>query len=208
MLGPERRRLRRRSGQRPTSGNWVIENVYVHHNTQDGLDLLYADATATVTMTHVRAEGNAGNQLKVTGTALIDSANITANCAYFSVPSNVGAGDMQASDACRASGDAIAAALVDDHVAEVRNSTLTGQGGCLVMGSGGGPKAILKLTGNGMVGMPRWDDPKRLTCGYDLYESKARIVASGNHLQNVKEVTGLRAVCTGHDEACRALDRL
>jgi len=195
-------------GTGPTSGNWIIENVYVHHNTQDGIDLLYADATATVTMKRVRAEGNAGNQLKITGTALIDNANITANCAYFSVPGNVGAGDMQTSDACRASGDAIAAALVDDHVAEVRNSTLTGQGGCLVMGSGGGPKAVLKLTDNSMTGMPRWDDPKRLSCGYDLYQSKAKIVASGNRLQNVKEVSGVRSVCAGHEETCRALNKL
>jgi hypothetical protein len=59
-----------------------------------------------------------------------------------------------------------------------------------------------------MTGMPRWDDPKRLTCGYDLYQSKARIVASGNRLQNVKEVSGVRSVCAGHEEACRALNQI
>jgi hypothetical protein len=197
-----------------TGGNWVFEDMYVHHNTQDGLDLLYADGTGSITMNRVRAEGNAGNQLKVAGNAVIANTTVTGDCAYFSTPQHVGAGDMQASDACRASGDAIAAALSDGHTTEIRDSTLTGQGGCLVTGSGGGPDAVLKLTDNTLTGQPRWDDKARLTCGYFLYESKAKIVANGNRLLNVKDTSGLHAACgdgaehPSEDKACRALDRI
>ena len=201
-------------GTGPTSGKWVFEDMYVHHNTQDGLDLLYADGSGSITMIRVRAEANAGNQLKVSGTAVIANATVTGDCAYFSTPQHVGAGNMQASDACRASGDAIAAALSDGHTTEIRDSTLTGQGGCLITGSGGGPDAVLKLTHNTLSGQPRWDDKTQLTCGYFLYESKANIVADGNRLLNVKETSGLHAACgdgrehPADDKACRALERI
>lgn len=197
-----------------TGGNWVFEDMHVHHNTQDGLDLLYADGSGSVTMNRVRVEGNAGNQLKAAGTVLIENSKVDGDCAYFSNPQHVGAGNMQASDACRASGDAIAVALIDGHTTEIRNNTVTGQGGCLITGSRGGPAAILKLTGNTLAGQPRWDDSARVACGHYLYESTATVIANGNRLSNVKETSPLQATCpdgTAHPtlgRACRALGKI
>lgn len=196
-----------------TSGNWVFEDMYVHHNTQDGLDLLYADGTGSVTMRRVRAGGNAGNQLKVAGTALIENANVDGDCAYFSDPHHTGAGNMQASDACRASGDAIAVALIDGQTTQIRNSTITGQGGCLITGAHGGPTAILKLTDNVLIGQPRWDDSSSLACARYLFESKATLIETGNRISNVKETAVLRSACpddSAHptlSKACRALKK-
>ncbi len=197
-----------------TSGNWVFEDMYVHHNTQDGLDLLYADGTGSVTLQRVRAEGNAGNQLKVAGTALIEDSNVVGDCAYFSNPHHVGAGNMQASDACRASGDAIAVALIDGQTTEIRNSSVTGQGGCLITGAHGGPTAILKLTGNVLTGQPRWDDSGSLACAHYLFESKATLIDKGNRMSNVKETAVLRSTCpddSAHptlSKACRAFKKI
>ncbi|MBS0558365.1 MAG: right-handed parallel beta-helix repeat-containing protein [Proteobacteria bacterium] len=193
-----------------TGGKWVFEDVYAHHNTQDGLDLLYADGSGSVTMNRVRAEGNAGNQLKVSGTALIENSQVNGNCAYFSDAQHVGAGDMQGSDACRAAGDAIAVGLIDGKTTQIRNNTITGQGGCLITGARGGPTAILKIVDNTLTGQPRWDDPTRLACAWYLYESKGTIQASGNRLRNVKQTAAALASCpdaAAHPrlhEACRA----
>ena len=198
-----------------TGGEWLFEDVHAHHNTQDGLDLLYLDEHGSVTMRRVRAEGNAGNQLKVAGHSLIEHATVDGDCAYFSDPAHRGAGNMRDSDACRAAGDAIAAALRDGQTTTVKDSTISGQGGCLVTGSGGGDSAVLELRDNTLDGRPRWDDKTRQTCGYFLYQSKARIVAEGNTLTNVRQATAsVRAVCDNGAEdsvrghACRALERL
>lgn len=194
-----------------TGGNWVFEDMYVHHNTQDGLDLLYADGSGSVTMNRIHAEGNAGNQLKVAGKALIENSIIDGDCAYFSNPRHMGAGNMQASDACRASGDAIAVALIDGQSTEIRDNTVTGQGGCLITATRGGPSAILKLTNNQLTGRPRWDDHDRLACAHYLFQSKGTLIDEGNRLSNVKETQSLRAACpdgAAHptlDKACRAI---
>ena len=37
------------SGTGATGGDWLFEDVEVHHNTQDGLDLLHANADARIT---------------------------------------------------------------------------------------------------------------------------------------------------------------
>src|SRR5690349_5927576 len=88
-------------GAGPTGGNWVFENMHVHHNTQDGLDLLYADGTGSIIMDRVHSEGNAGNQLKLAGTATIQNSIVVGNCAYYFNAGSIG-DDMQESDSCRA----------------------------------------------------------------------------------------------------------
>jgi len=54
-----------------------------NHNTQDGLDLLYANTQATIKVTHSHAEGNAGNQMKLAGSPTVENSTIVGNCAYF-----------------------------------------------------------------------------------------------------------------------------
>jgi hypothetical protein len=179
-----------------SGGHWIFEDSHVHHNTQDGLDLLHA-GEGTVEMRRIKAEGNAGNQLKAAGNVLIEDSQIVGDCAALR-----GNGDMREEDLCRADGAAIALALQDGRRSVVASSTIRGQGGCLVVGSGGGKDSVLVLRGNTLVGGPRWDDASRLTCGYFLYESQGRVEASDNRISDVKAATGAE-LCAG-----RAADSL
>lgn len=189
-----------------SGGRWLFEDSHVHHNTQDGLDLLYLDASGAVTMRRVRAEANAGNQLKASGNVTIADSVVDGNCAAFR-----GVGNMQEGDQCRAQGGAIAIALMDGKRSVVENSQVSGEGGCLIVGSGGGKDALMVLRGNTLTGRPRWDDKNTLACGYYLYESGGRVEASGNRISNVKASSTLRESCANQAAdsllggACRKL---
>ena len=153
-------------GAGPTGGIWLFENVYVHHNTQDGLDLLYADGTGAIIMDRVHSEGNAGNQLKLAGTATIQNSIVVGNCAYYFNAGSIG-DDMQESDSCRAGGDAIAMLPGNDagpngtnpnHVVTltVQNNTITGQGNGLIMLSRGNSQSTANFVSNVLVGTGNW----------------------------------------------------
>jgi hypothetical protein len=74
------------------------------------------------------AEGNDGNQIKVTGAVTIENSIIVSNCGIFH--------DMpfwNNDDDCRAGGDALVFALNPGGQASVINSTITGAGTCLVI---------------------------------------------------------------------------
>jgi len=71
-------------GTTDTEGNWIIEDSEFSHNMQDGFDLLYHTGNnGTVTFNRVRAEGNTGNALKVSGQPTILNSVIIGNCDYF-----------------------------------------------------------------------------------------------------------------------------
>ena len=60
-------------------GSWTITNSVIRYNTQDGLDLLYLKQPgAKAVINAVTAYGNAGNQIKVSGEALISNNVIVA----------------------------------------------------------------------------------------------------------------------------------
>jgi hypothetical protein len=155
-------------GAGPTGGNWVFEDMYVHHNTQDGLDLLYADGTGSITMDRVRSEGNAGNQLKMAGNSIITNSVVIGNCAYFSRAGSIGAGDMQDSDSCRAGGDAIAMLPGNDlhpgltsstnHVVTitVQNNTIVSEGNGLIVLTRGNPASKTNFISNVLSGSTNW----------------------------------------------------
>jgi len=114
-------------GLATSGGHWVAENCYVHHNISDGFDFLYLDATASLEVRGLIAEGNAGNQLKLSGNALVENSLLVGNCAYFAdSPLMVGG------DHCRAYGDTLALDLHRGSSIRVINNTLTGQGDCLL----------------------------------------------------------------------------
>ncbi len=58
-------------GTAGTSGDWIFLDARIHHNTSDGLDLLYLDGSGSVEVLGLIAEGNAGNQLKTAGNARV-----------------------------------------------------------------------------------------------------------------------------------------
>lgn len=70
-------------GTAKTGGDWLFEDSIISHNTQDGLDLVYHNLAGTITLNRVRAEGNAGNQIKTTGNTVIINSEIIDNCYYF-----------------------------------------------------------------------------------------------------------------------------
>lgn len=123
-------------GTGETGGNWVFEDSAFLHNTSDGLDLLYARTGSTITITRTRAEGNAGNQLKTNGPALVENSIVVGDCAFFEgkpFTFNV--------DPCRALGNSLSLSLRPSDLVRIINNTITGQGDCLVIAGcfGGGP---------------------------------------------------------------------
>lgn len=116
-------------GTGETGGNWIIEDSAFLHNTSDGLDLLYARREdSTITIRRTIAEGNAGDQIKTTGPTLIENVIAASNCGFFQdkpFTYNV--------DNCRAGGSAIALNFRPGNQVTIVNSTITGQGDCLVI---------------------------------------------------------------------------
>jgi hypothetical protein len=114
-------------GTGATAGNWIIEDSSFLYNTSDGLDLLYHTLGGSISLNRVHAEGNAGNQVKLTGEADIINGVFVGNCAFFDGKSftyNV--------DACRALGNTLSIAYTGGEQVSLYNSSLYGQGDGLV----------------------------------------------------------------------------
>lgn len=116
-------------GMTGTGGNWVITHSAFNYNTQDGLDLLYADGTGTITIDHSQAIGNAGNGLKTAGNATYSYNVVVGNCdALAKFPGMAGS-------LCRSGGGAIAAEVgLPAQTVTFRYNTVTGNGDCLMQG--------------------------------------------------------------------------
>lgn len=111
-----------------TGGRYIIEDSAFLHNTSDGLDMLYARLPdALIEIRRTRAEGNDGNQIKVTGTVMIENSIIVSNCGFFH-----GMPYWNNDDDCRAGGDALVFMMNPGGEASLFNSTITGAGNCLV----------------------------------------------------------------------------
>ena len=162
-------------GTARTGGDWVIEDSMFHHNTSDGLDLLYADGSGSITVRRVHAEGNAGNQIKVNGPALVENSVVVGNCNYFA-----GMGSMVPGDHCRALGNAISAGLVKGKQATLRYNSITGEGDCLVIDGGGDATSTLRLQNNALLGRNSVASAGRLTCGHYGENAAVRREFTGN----------------------------
>lgn len=134
-----------------TGGNWVFEDSSFTHNTSDGLDLLYADGSGSITVRRVHDEGNAGNQLKTNGTTSIVNSLIVSNCGYFKDRY------MSAGDNCRALGNAVSLGMPVNTTVNLDYNTITGEGDCLIL-NGGGAGSHLNVRNNALIGAPDyWD---------------------------------------------------
>jgi len=114
-------------GTGATGGDWLIEDSAFRHNTSDGLDLLYHSLGGRVVLDRVRAEGNAGNQIKVTGRTTITNSVLIGNCAFFG-----GQPFTYNVDPCRALGNTLELAYTAGDGVSLVNSTLWGEGDGLV----------------------------------------------------------------------------
>ncbi len=114
-------------GTAATGGDWTFEDCRFRHNTSDGLDLLYHSKGGSIVIKRMRAEGNAGNQVKVTGNATIVNSVLVGNCAYFkgkSFTHNV--------DHCRALGNTVELTYQAGKKVTLINNTIYGDGDVLV----------------------------------------------------------------------------
>lgn len=149
-------------GTAQTGGTWVIEDSRFLHNVQDGLDLLYHTEQGSVTLRRVWAEGNAGNQIKVAGNAVIENSVIVGNCGFFKgKPYNVGVDD------CRAYGDTVTlvAKSANDKALFVNNTVVSeGNTALLYNGMKG---ARLTAQNNVLVGRPYFLSPGKQSA--DIY---------------------------------------
>jgi len=114
-------------GTGATGGDWIIEDSAFLHNTSDGLDLLYHSLGGTVTLNRVRAEGNAGNPVKVTGSLVMTNSVLVANCAFFE-----GKPFTHNVDPCRALGNILEVTFMGGEQVSLANNTFYGQGDGLV----------------------------------------------------------------------------
>lgn len=117
-------------GTGATGGDWIIEDSAFLHNTSDGLDLLYHSLGGSITLQRVRAEGNAGNQIKVTGRTTMVNSVLVGNCAFFD-----GQPFTYNVDPCRALGNSFEASVTGSETVTLINNTIYGQGDGLVMAS-------------------------------------------------------------------------
>lgn len=114
-------------GTGETGGNWIIEDSAFLHNTSDGLDLLYHTLGGTIELNRVRAEGNAGNQVKVAGQASVTNSVLVGNCAFFE-----GQAFTFDVDPCRAAGNTIEVIYTGGEQNTIVNTTIYGHGDGLV----------------------------------------------------------------------------
>ena len=111
-----------------SGGDWVFERCRVHHNTSDGIDLLYLEPGANVAVDRLWAAGNAGNQLKMSAPGSVVNSVLVGDCAFF----ETFGGSV---DPCRAAGNTLALDLHRGDVVTVTNTTIAGEGDCLVEAS-------------------------------------------------------------------------
>ncbi|MBP1706018.1 MAG: hypothetical protein H6Q36_1757 [Chloroflexi bacterium] len=113
-----------------TGGHYIIEDSAFLNNTSDGLDMLYTRLPgATIEIRRTIAEGNDGNQLKLTAErAILENIVAVSNCGRFH-----GMPFWNNDDDCRAGGDALPLFLQPGGQIDVINATITGQGNCLMV---------------------------------------------------------------------------
>lgn len=184
-------------GETNTSGNWIFQNSYFHHNTQDGLDMLYADNTAVITVQQTHAEGNAGNQIKLAGTSTVENSVIIGNCSYFqgkdNMSGNNSGGAGTAGDMCRAMGNALAVSVQPKMKSTIRYNTITGEGDCLILAINGDSSSSVSIQNNALIGKPDWikgdQSPQPQSCLFywDSGPSSWPVSYAGNYVWQVKD---------------------
>jgi hypothetical protein len=167
-------------GTNMTGGNWVFDHVDVTHNVSDGLDLLYHNGNGSITITHSRFEGNAGNQVKVAANTIIENSKLIGNCAYFNGTPFTATTDVsfnpRAFNNCRAAGSTLAAAYNQSMQVQIYNSTITSNGDVMMLSSGSNCNGTEKMISknNIYIGGVEFNDGSDLS---DLYYSSG---ATGN----------------------------
>ena len=116
-------------GTNSTGGHWIIEDSLFRYNTSDGLDLLYVrEDPSMIEIRRTQAYSNAGNPIKTSGPVKIENSLMVGDCGFFAGKSFA----QEMNDHCRAGGNSLAFSLGQSNAVSVTNSTIVGQGDCLV----------------------------------------------------------------------------
>ncbi len=108
------------------SGTWRVEDSRVSRNTGDGLTLLH-DGVGSIVLRRLRAEGNAGVQVRARGEVLVEDNVVAARCRGFE-----GAPETFHVDACAGGGAALALEPLAARPLAVRGGTISGEGTSLL----------------------------------------------------------------------------
>ena len=149
-------------GTGETTGTWIIEDSSFIRNTSDGLDLLYCRPGSSIELRRVYAEGNAGNQIKTSGPVVMENVVAIGNCGFFE-----GRPENFFVDHCRALGNVLSLALYRGDSASIVNSTITGEGDCMLIAECSGQcDGTERVTGRNLlfVGQTDFLQPFELTC--------------------------------------------
>ena len=122
-----------------TGGIWIFSNSQFISNTQDGLDLLYADGSGSISMDRLFAWENAGNGIKTAGPATLTNSVVNGYCnnwAGFPIAGNNSSG--VSGTMCRADGTAVVMefAKASNETVTLAYNTITGDGDTLFVGGG------------------------------------------------------------------------
>ncbi|MES2403279.1 MAG: hypothetical protein V4567_02955 [Pseudomonadota bacterium] len=121
-----------------TGGNWIFTNDSFIANAQDGLDMLYANGTGSVTMDRIYAWENAGNGIKASGTATLTNSVVDGYCNNWAGFPIYGDGSSGvAGTMCRADGTAVVMEFNGaNQTVTLAYNTITGDGDTLFVGGG------------------------------------------------------------------------
>lgn len=119
-------------GTGETGGDWIFQDSKIMYNNSDGIDLLYHELGGTVTVKNSRIEGNGGNQLKITGNAVITNNVVISNCGWNRRQEAALGGN---GENCRALGTPLLLSYAGtEDKAVVLNNTVISEGDCLMQG--------------------------------------------------------------------------
>jgi hypothetical protein len=137
-----------------TGGDYVFIRPNIHDNTQDGIDLLYANGTGSISVDHGHFARNNGNDLKTKGNATITHSVFIAYCSAMRQ-----AGYPAGDDACRAGGGEIANMNGPNQTVTIAYNTVTGESNCLLGGDSRDADAsdTYLIHNNIFLGGPRWN---------------------------------------------------
>ena len=124
-------------GEAWTGGNWTFTNSSFYHNASDGLDLLYANGTGTITLKNIYAGFSAGNQIKTSGPASLQDSIVDGYCNDWAGFPIAGDGKSGTSGTmCRAMGTAVVMQFVNttNETVSLAYNTITGNGDTLFVG--------------------------------------------------------------------------
>jgi len=122
-----------------TGGAWTFKDSEFKHNTQDGLDMLYANGTGSITIDHAIAWQNAGNGVKTSGPATLQNSIVNGYCNNWKGFPVAGEGKTGVSGTmCRADGTAVVMEFNgSSQTVSLSHNTITGNGDTLFIGGGG-----------------------------------------------------------------------